>query len=289
MNFDTVEDMLLFCAVLSKLAYQDVLDLSIVKDELLQEHLEIFNDPNTVKLSIKQRGWFMYDSTQRIAYIAFRGTASREHGLLNLHFVTRAIDSSNKKIRVHAGFYRYYKHIRKDIFDLLELVKSEGDTPNTKLKIVLTGHSLGGAAAMICALDLIINNHVDPDQLTCMTFGAPMVGNDSFCDFYSKYVQNSFHINCGVDITPRIPIPGLQHVDSTIMIPMRKTSMFDYVNHHSMENHLKAIRERVPWYRHVTRRMGTPPSNHMKRCIHTRHTKSPAAITMKNISCLLAF
>ena len=283
MIFDSLEDLVLFCAVLSKLAYQDQLDLSTVKDELLHEHMDMFNDPNTVKLFVKERAWFIYDSKIRTAYIAFRGTDSQEDRLLNLHFFTRPLLTANKALRVHAGYLNYYKQIRSDILEYLTVITEEAG--GNDYKVILTGHSLGGAAAMICSLDLLQNKLIKSEKLTCITFGTPMVGNAQFCKYYSQNVTQSFHINCGVDIAPRIPIPGLQHVPSTIIIPMPKTSIFDYVNHHSMDTHLRAIRERVPWYKQVTRsfhshahKLTVSKKNTMKlptQCIPSRPHPTP--------------
>lgn len=56
---------------------------------------------------------------------------------------------------------------------------------NPKEKLLLTGHSLGGAVATLLAARLV-DTGVSPNQLEVITFGAPAVGNQAFADIYGK-------------------------------------------------------------------------------------------------------
>eukprot|EP00884_Botryococcus_braunii_P018949 jgi/Botrbrau1/5738/Bobra.0134s0012.1 len=83
--------------------------------------------------------------------------------------------------------------------------------------ITVTGHSLGGALATLCAFDLLasgINRQGDSKKgalvpITCITINAPRVGNWAFADFF-KVPKVPFHLrlfNTG-DIVPRVPYIG---------------------------------------------------------------------------------
>ncbi len=51
-----------------------------------------------------------------------------------------------------------------------------------------TGHSLGGAHATLCALDICrtLGSSLHPNHITCYTYGAPRVGNHAFAALYDK-------------------------------------------------------------------------------------------------------
>lgn len=69
-------------------------------------------------------------------------------------------------------------------------------------KVYITGHSLGGALATLCALAVKKENPAV--QVTCITFGAPRTGNIGFaslCD--SKF--ECWHVINEDDPIPRVP------------------------------------------------------------------------------------
>ncbi len=60
---------------------------------------------------------------------------------------------------------------------------------NPDEKLYLTGHSLGGAVAVLAAARLS-DLGVSPDQLDVITFGSPAVGNEAFAEAYDE----KFHL-----------------------------------------------------------------------------------------------
>ena len=63
--------------------------------------------------------------------------------------------------------------------EIAELLKNEPDA-----KLCITGHSLGGAVAVLFAARLMAMG-IPTEQLDVVTFGAPAVGNRAFADAYS--------------------------------------------------------------------------------------------------------
>lgn len=88
---------------------------------------------------------------------------------------------------VHGGFANYtqtafFSHQEDGKTfgeEIVELLKSEPDA-----KLCVTGHSLGGAVAVLFAARLMAMG-VPTEQLDVVTFGAPAVGNRAFADAYS--------------------------------------------------------------------------------------------------------
>jgi predicted lipase len=73
---------------------------------------------------------------------------------------------------VHAGFYGAYQKIKSQVRSAMSNLISAH--PNSK--IFITGHSLGGALAVLAAMD--IKAYLSPSQMiTLYTYGQPRVGN----------------------------------------------------------------------------------------------------------------
>ncbi len=88
---------------------------------------------------------------------------------------------------VHGGFANYTQtaffssHEGGKTFgeEIVELLANEPDA-----RLCITGHSLGGAVAVLFAARLM-DMGVPTEQLDVVTFGAPAVGNRAFADAYS--------------------------------------------------------------------------------------------------------
>lgn len=79
---------------------------------------------------------------------------------------------------VHAGFLTSWHNTRPILIQHISEIRQR--YPDYKL--VLVGHSLGGAVATLAGLDMLLRGW-DP-QVT--TFGQPMVGNDAFVEFLDE-------------------------------------------------------------------------------------------------------
>lgn len=78
--------------------------------------------------------------------------------------------------KVHRGFFASYSSVSKTI--LRDVAKLKSQYPESKL--VTTGHSLGGALAILCAAELM---HTFGKVDYVYTFGQPRVGNKKFADW----------------------------------------------------------------------------------------------------------
>jgi len=121
-----------------------------------------------------------------ITYIIFPGTASAHDIFTDL----RAAKTTFQPGRVHAGFFGAYRSI------LDSIVASVGP----EQKVIISGHSLGGAIAMLTAFAL-------QSQIAFVyTFGQPRVGNGSFARAYNALLgESTFRLVNDRDPVPRIP------------------------------------------------------------------------------------
>lgn len=133
----------------------------------------------------------------RIVVVAFRGTESLRDWLTDLD--ARSTDRPYGAI--HNGFYNAYQVVSRPLTGFL----GSGDLGGRKLWI--TGHSLGGALAVIAAAEFVGKYPVTGLH----TFGQPRVGFAEFQTFMNgNFADNFFRFVNDDDIVPRVP-PFYRH------------------------------------------------------------------------------
>lgn len=117
----------------------------------------------------------------RSLYLSFRGTDNVLNGLADVDiFMTNLADSPAAAL-VHAGFAKEYMSLEPEILSVID--------PSTFDRIVLTGHSLGGAMATIGAVSL--RAKFPTTQIEVFTVGCPRVGNSAFAEYYNSVTTRS--------------------------------------------------------------------------------------------------
>jgi Lipase (class 3)/Trypsin-like peptidase domain len=128
--------------------------------------------------------------------VAFRGTESTGDWLANLN----VLGTSQPYGIVHRGFHTGFTIVKSRIEQQLRRLPDR--------KVVLTGHSLGGALATIAAAEW---QGVFP-IVAIYTYGQPAVGRGTFPAFMQEHYGEMFNrfVNDD-DIVPLVP-PGYRHV-----------------------------------------------------------------------------
>jgi len=114
---------------------------------------------------------------------------------------------------VHSGFYRAYEGVRTQVQQALKGLISKN--PQFK-QIHITGHSLGGALAVVCALDLIESSF--PLPITVYTFGEPRVGNIYFAQYFDAHIPDNWRVVNKADLVPHVPdeLMGFHHISTEV-------------------------------------------------------------------------
>ena len=135
--------------------------------------------------------------------LAFRGTEKKISDWLT---DARCIPTVDGKTRVHTGFLdAFTKNVDAEGRTVEELVREILDRPEardeqgTPLPLFITGHSLGGALALL-ATRLIASDVTG----ACYTFGAPRIGNYEYFRFIKTPI---YRVVNSSDVVPRVP-PG---------------------------------------------------------------------------------
>ena len=84
-----------------------------------------------------------------------------------------------------------------------------------ELTLTFTGHSLGGAVAMICTILSLqhCEGKVNMPAIDCITFGAPCIGNDDFQNYVREQGWTNLKVNF---INQDDCVPGLLNIQSTL-------------------------------------------------------------------------
>lgn len=106
--------------------------------------------------------------------LAIAGTESKAGWRLNFNTDTEAFEGASD-LQVHKGYYALSKAIIGDseVQNIITRVKSSKDG-----RLVITGHSLGGAVSLITSLLLQDRNLISKDKYETIVFGSPMIGNN---------------------------------------------------------------------------------------------------------------
>lgn len=145
--------------------------------------------------------------------LALRGSASKADWKLNLKTgkvsfpagKPLAKKTEDREPAVHEGFLKYARAVLSQPLDVDgdgrpdDLAAFYKTHPNEKL--LLTGHSLGGAGATLLDSELV-QQGVAPEQVPVITFGAPAVGNAAF----ARQVGDRLQLQRVV--TSLDPVPG---------------------------------------------------------------------------------
>lgn len=185
-------------AKMSKLAYmpfeKDDAELKAALAEAGFKLVKWFNQEGTQAFLAKR-------DSDRMAVLSFRGTQTEGLTLETFFDVFTdmyaAMHTDENGIKTHKGFQLAFQRVEAGILQQIQIVAD--------CSLYITGHSLGGALA------LIATSVINSDNLgACYTFGSPKVGNEEFDD---KIKAPIYRVINSYDVVPFLPF-------TRIMLPL---------------------------------------------------------------------
>ena len=127
--------------------------------------------------------------------IAFDCSNSAVDWKNNLHFWKKAYNDCEIPFTAHSGFLRCWKLVRREIERQVKELKPAC--------ITVTGHSYGGAMAVLCMEDM---RYCFPGiEIQMVTFGAPrVIGWRNWNKIKDRWA-NSRQFRCGADFVTNVP------------------------------------------------------------------------------------
>lgn len=144
----------------------------------------------------------LYSPGANIIFIVFVGTSNMCMAALDVSYHQteyNGIANYIPGLRGHKGVYSIYMSIRDKL--VATLAKYLTNNADTLPRIIITGHSLGGALSHLCALDLAEYNPLH------YSFASPLIFNEIGYEQYEQLVQNSYRVANISDLVTLSPLP----------------------------------------------------------------------------------
>ncbi|MGF1981101.1 MAG: lipase family protein [Nostoc sp. CmiSLP01] len=150
--------------------------------------------------------------------IVFKGTDCLDDWKANLCVWKIGVEDDNG--RVHHGFSQAVTNNWDKILELIQKYLSQDKTQNKK--ILLTGHSLGGALAILTASKLSYLPEFSNRIEAVYTYGAPRVGDKVFEE---KYKPNHYRFEYSNDPVPSSPSLSYKHTGDQYFLPKNEPTI----------------------------------------------------------------
>eukprot|EP00754_Rhynchopus_humris_P044764 Rhum_TRINITY_DN4380_c0_g1::Rhum_TRINITY_DN4380_c0_g1_i1::g.14148::m.14148 len=103
----------------------------------------------------------------------------------------------------HTGFTDVWDNLKKDVLEVVASELRAASRTTGDVRVVCTGHSLGGALATLAAYEISIAHPTK--WVSLYNYGTPRTGNTTFCRAFKKAVPDSFGLTHPSDPVPSNP------------------------------------------------------------------------------------
>lgn len=159
------------------------------------------------------------DSTHE-QIVAIRGTANMDDVLSDLG--TTKTRDPELDVAVHSGFQKFTQAIYDDI--------KKNHRLNPNYKTITTGHSLGGAAALLLGLYLYVDTSEQYQVAGVYTYGQPKVFDNSGTTSWPFFARRVFRVIDCDDVIPILPTNSSK-VNSVVKVSFFASDRLDDYQH----------------------------------------------------------
>ena len=232
----------LVCARLSQEVYRDfVSDIQFAALPVAKVTLFESDDQGVTDTQVA----LLYEPEISQMHIVFRGSDKDIDWFNNFQLRQKIYpygDDDSTNVRFHRGIMAAYFSVRDRLLAAVREV--------TVNKLIVTGHSLGGALSTVAALDIQYNitQHTQ-QQLEAYSFGSPRVGNDALTESFERRVPENYRFVYGWDLVTQIPRiwQGYAHVEKEVRLgPWFTWNIFSrQLRDHEIIRYITALEEKV--------------------------------------------
>ena len=158
--------------------------------------------PNAMVAESSIFGLVAWSAASKTAMVAIRGTKTVWEWIGDFDAAPVPWFQDASVGEAHQGFQLVYEHICSSLRTLLH-GGCQGAT-----RVLVTGHSLGGAVAVLAAFDILKNLGlgVTPELYT---FAGPRVTGPTFAALLNKSLPAFYRIVNFMDVVPQVPVPPI--------------------------------------------------------------------------------
>ncbi|KAG8526337.1 uncharacterized protein KY384_000330 [Bacidia gigantensis] len=152
-------------------------------------------------------GYIALDTARSLIVLAFRGSKSLRNWIADVTFGAGTQEAICPGCEVWEGFAESWNEAKTGVLAALKTAVAANPT----FKVVVTGHSLGGAIAVIAAAE--IRNEIANADL--YTYGQPRIGKAKVSDYITGQGKGAnFRVTHKDDPVPRLPplALGYKHI-----------------------------------------------------------------------------
>lgn len=176
-------------------------------------------------------------------YLFFEGSTSLRDWRNNIDILEDTVPGdwgcdAPYPLRTHRGYTEAFKSVKDRV---LAVVQAELSAPTPLDRLVVCGHSLGGAMATMAGLYIACKVPSVRDRLAVVTFGAPQVGDGNFVAFFNSVVPASVRVVNPMDPVPRLLSIQLVHVKG--YLPVGAFTLGSTFNAHHPTVYVQAMRQ----------------------------------------------
>ena len=204
-------------ATVAGYSYSDIETLATIMSRLgLEANSCVRVEQKVDAMYIYSTAYLVQSSCGRVVILSYRGTEPETLGnwLADADVGTASLVLGGETLGVHSGFYRNVAATRLGIIKELQLALQGRSLSNPKKKLkypmqalYVTGHSLGGAMAVLFSLSFAGNTdeRAIADKLRAVyTFGQPMATGEPLPEVARSLAQKVFR-----HVIVRDPVPAL--------------------------------------------------------------------------------
>ncbi|KAJ6648388.1 Lipase [Pseudolycoriella hygida] len=144
-------------------------------------------------------------STRKEIVVAFRGTMNIWNILLDLDTMATTYPNLPSGVKLHAGFHTAAMSLYNNVVKTVDSLRGQ----YSGYKIVIVGHSLGGAMARVTQFYFLALNQFPGAIYECYTFGEPRSGNRAYADYMNSQHITTARVVHKADIVPHVPPTSL--------------------------------------------------------------------------------
>lgn len=179
-----------------------------------------------------------------IITIAFHGTECYKDLITDANALKRNANIIGLKGYAHGGFLNRYLESRESLHGIINDRLNEPDLKVSDVEFRVTGHSLGGALATLCAADLKIK--LDNAQVDLVTFSSPRVLDSAGAEMLNNMLDTNIRIWRANDPISTVSLgttlglgyfTGFKHTGMSVKLSAKESGIS--MKNHSHELHIK--------------------------------------------------